>query len=645
MGEAALDESLLKTLYGTDEPPAERRQFQAGALCVEFEAGNLRRLRFGGVEVLRGIAFLVRDTGWGTYRAAIADLDAQEQPGLFRIRYRATCSGPEGTFAYQVGIEGHESGTLLFACEGAPEEDFPANRGGFVVLHPIEGVAGRPMDVEHTDGRLETVALPATVAPDQPVLDIRALAHEAAPGLRVRVRMEGDAFEMEDQRNWTDASFKTYIRPLARPRPFVIPAGEKQVQSVAVSIEGPPPAPAVARSGLPVLLLGGPCGAMPGIGLAVAPGDLPEAAEAAATVRAIGPQHLVFRLDARTEADPAMLARYAALAAAAGAEPTLEIIIPGRDADAELGHAARLVAAAGLRPASVVPSPARDQKTRPSQTLPPGESPSAQIYAAARRAFPGCLIGGGMLTSFTELNRNPPPASEIDFVTHGTAAVVHAADDLSVWETLEALPAVIASTRHLMGDLPYRLGPSGLGLRENPYGPDVAGNPEGRRVPMARSDPRHRGLFGAAWTLALLEIAAREGLASVTAADCTGDLGVIGRQGGGHVVHPAAHVLRGLARGHGRPMLGTSAVAGLSSVAFGGLAGAELWLANRTVDPITVELDAPVLEGGAWLDQDALGAWTDLAWLDATSPLPADRRVTVPPFAVARFVCSDPQAA
>ena len=29
--------------------------------------------------------------------------------------------------------------------------------------------------------------------------------------------MSGDSFEMEDHRNWTDASFKTYVRPLALP--------------------------------------------------------------------------------------------------------------------------------------------------------------------------------------------------------------------------------------------------------------------------------------------------------------------------------------------------------------------------------------------------------------------------------------------
>lgn len=638
MSDAGWDTSLLKALYGTDVPPAQRQRLQAGPLSVEFAAGNLRYIRYGSAEVLRGIAFLVRDTGWGTYQPTITDLFTREQPGLFEIRYQARCSGPEGVFAYQAVIEGCASGTLLFACEGAPVGDLPANRLGFVVLHPIEGMADRPIEVEHTDGSRKVAILPNVIAPDQPILDIRALTHEVAPGTLARVRMEGDAYEMEDQRNWTDASFKTYVRPLAKPRPFVIPAGGQQVQSVSINIQGPPPVPAAASARKTVLSLGGPSGTMPGIGLAVAPGDLAETIEAAAILRKIGPQHLVLRFDARAEPDTAALAQYAALTALVGGEPTLEIIIPGRDAVLELEQAASLVAAAGLRPAAIVPSPARDQKTRPSSTLPPGESSFAQIYAAARQAFPRCLIGGGMLTSFTELNRNPPPASEIDFVTHGTVAIVHAADDASVLETLEALPSVIRSTRRLMGNLPYRLGPSGIGLRENPYGPAVANNPELGRVPMARSDPRHRGLFGAVWTLAYLAIAAREGIATVTAADGAGDLGVVERRGGEHVVRPVAHVLRGLARGHGRPRIETAAIAGLASIAFLGAAGPELWVANQTAHIVTVEVEAPELNRIAWLDQRTPGAWTDLAWLDATCALSADRRIMVWPFAVARLI-------
>ena len=68
---------------------------------------------------------------------------------------------------------------------------------------------------------------PEAISPDQPAFDISALTHEPAPGVSCTVEMEGDAFEMEDQRNWADASFKTYIRPLSKPRPYVIAKGRK----------------------------------------------------------------------------------------------------------------------------------------------------------------------------------------------------------------------------------------------------------------------------------------------------------------------------------------------------------------------------------------------------------------------------------
>jgi hypothetical protein len=51
-------------------------------------------------------------------------------------------------------------------------------------------------------------------------------------------------------------------------------------------------------------------------------------------------------------------------------------------------------------------------------------------------------LGGGMLSYFTELNRKRVPGELIDFVTHCTNPIVHAADDLSVMQTLEALPFI-----------------------------------------------------------------------------------------------------------------------------------------------------------------------------------------------------------
>jgi len=49
-------------------------------------------------------------------------------------------------------------------------------------------------------------SFPRDVAPHQPIHRHPAIAHEVAPGITAEVRFSGDVFEMEDQRNWTDAS-------------------------------------------------------------------------------------------------------------------------------------------------------------------------------------------------------------------------------------------------------------------------------------------------------------------------------------------------------------------------------------------------------------------------------------------------------
>src|SRR6185436_10820871 len=109
---------------------------------------------------------------------------------------------------------------------------------GFVVLHPLKGVAGQAVDIEHVDGSKVKSKFPELVNPIQPVLNIRSLTHEVMPGLEATVLMEGDTFEMEDHRNWSDASFKTYVRPLSRPWPYTLEAGTPVKQVIQVTLTG-----------------------------------------------------------------------------------------------------------------------------------------------------------------------------------------------------------------------------------------------------------------------------------------------------------------------------------------------------------------------------------------------------------------------
>ena len=61
-------------LCGTDTVDTPSRLLTAGPLTAELEAGALRYIRIGSVEVLRAIAFLVRDENWGTFSPKIENL-------------------------------------------------------------------------------------------------------------------------------------------------------------------------------------------------------------------------------------------------------------------------------------------------------------------------------------------------------------------------------------------------------------------------------------------------------------------------------------------------------------------------------------------------------------------------------------------
>ncbi len=79
---------------------------------------------------------------------------------------------------------------------------------------------------------------PRLVSPQQPFLGLRTIAHEVAPGVEAEVRMEGETFEMEDQRNWSDDSFKTYGTPLALPLPVEVQEGTRIRQSITLCLFG-----------------------------------------------------------------------------------------------------------------------------------------------------------------------------------------------------------------------------------------------------------------------------------------------------------------------------------------------------------------------------------------------------------------------
>ncbi|MFN0041493.1 MAG: hypothetical protein ACKVP2_18430 [Burkholderiales bacterium] len=592
-------------LCGTEQPNVPGRVLQAGPLTVEFDNGQLRYLRYDGVEVLRAVGFLVRDENWGTYTPVISNLKVAQRAAGFSISFQATCKRADQKIIYDANIEATPD-SLVFEGTATPQTRFLTARTGFVVLHPLQGVAGCPLEVEHVDGKIEKTKFPAEVNPVQPVLNIRALTHEVMPGLKATVRMEGDTFEMEDHRNWTDASFKTYVRPLILPWPYTLQAGEKVRQAIRLNLTGKPVGAGknIAAKGTRITLGAATRDTLPPIGLGMPAEEIEHSLRRLDLLKRAAPRFLVCHFDPRRQHGLQELYGYRVLCEQSGADCVLEIVMESvEDYRSELDRVAQLVKQAGLKPSSVAVVPVGDLKS----VLPGGPRPPApaleKLYAASRAAFPGARIGGGMFSFFTELNRKRVPAGDLDFVVNTTCPIVHAADDRSVMETLEALPYQVKTARSFLGKTPYRIGPSGIGCRDNPHGATWAPNPDNLRVCLTKLDPRQRGLFAAAWTLGYIATLARTGIEAISLGAPTGPLGLIHRQAehkqpwydalSGPAVFPAYHVIAGMTRGSGRKLVeATSSDAQrVQCLAYRAKSGTTLLIANLSADKRSISIE------------------------------------------------------
>jgi hypothetical protein len=604
-------------LFGTEEPPAALRRLSAGALECVLDAGNLRWIRIGGREAIRAISFIVRDRDWGTYNPEIADLDIREDADRFEVTYAARCADAKQAIRYRARIHGRADGSLIFEAEAVPETDFLTNRTGFVVLHPIADMPGAAVTIEHTDGRIEQSRFPDLISPWCPFEDVRAMSHEVAPGVRVTCRMEGDAYETEDQRNWTDASFKTYIRPLAKPWPYRLPAGQTIVQRVTLEVTGqakPQRRPGNGEDRVMVRIGGETGRTVPPLGLGVLPEQVAPALERASLLKAAAPAHLSCRFDPRRGHDASTLRRYGELGLALGCKLLLEAVAPCEDDDGrpladpgilrrDLTRIRAAIDAAGVRFAEIAVTIGCDMKcVLPGSPFPPAPS-WQELVEAARQILPPVPLGGGAFAFFTELNRKRPPAGLFDFVGHYTCPIFHAGDDASLMETLETMPHVFRTVRSFIGDALYRLYPTAIVMRENPYGEAPAPNPDNRRVAMSAVDPRERALLGAAWYAGYLaRVVEEHGPDIVTLAAPVGPAGIAYAPASWQQpwcdevqprVYPKYHVLRGFAKLAGAPLLAIDNPAPTRVLAYAvKLDGRrEAWITNLTGGPVTVALE------------------------------------------------------
>ena len=523
-----------------------------GKLGFTLQDGALRHLSYDGVELIRGLSFLVRDRDWGTIVPRLTTL-SREEGEVFRQTFRAEYQTGNARLSTVLTIEAGEDG-VTFAAQGEVDGPFETNRTGFTILHPAS-VAGCPAEIVHSDDTVETGAFPTLIDPWQPFMDIVSISHDR-DGYRVSCEMRGDTFEMEDQRQWGDASFKTYNRPLAKPWPYVLPTGEVVEQSAHVSWKKVKTAASVVVEDQTREAT------FPEIAIVLTAEDARRLAATPRDVDAVMPLRLLCHIDAAMGDVAGQVAAFGQLQSVL---PNLTydvelICLFDPSIEAELKRFKVDMAAARFSPDSVLICPSVDRQSTPPGSTWPECPPLDDIHRIAADVFYDVTRGGGMVSFFPELNRKRPPLEHLAFVSHGLCPIVHAADDLSVMETLETIPHITRSASAIIGECEYRLGPSTIAMRQNPYGTRTIPNPNGEQVCMTDDDPRHRGQFGAAYTLGVATMISGADVQVWTPSALYGPRGLDG---------PIVEVIAALARCAGEPVRHASLANGIATLQLG----------------------------------------------------------------------------
>ncbi len=630
----AITRQIFET--GTTQTRSAAKMVTAGELTAFIDEGALRQISLGPVEVVRQIDFPVRDENWATLLPKVLSETLEETSDGFRYQRRFEVA--DGALVCRVIYQGHADGTVIATGEAEARCNFITNRTGFTLLHPLSGVAGQTVTVTKTNGADVGTTMPEAISPAQPIKEIAALAFNIH-GVALAIAFEGDIFEMEDQRNWSDASYKTYSRPLNDPFAYEIKAGTTVRQEIRLTIRGSSTATTVRET--PAIRIGPPLAEQIPAMLLAAQGDWLPSANEAAILASSNLNKLLLRTTPETAANDIKGA--AGTLAVTGGMLDLEVVL--EDATSTEKQFEIVVAAckaSGVEPRHVTALPSAYLASyQPTGRWPEGLSPG-EAFQAARSAFPDARTGCGMLTNFTEFNRCRPDTSAADFITHGNSATVHAADDWSVVQTLETYADIFASARRIGGDLSYRLGLSAIGMRSNPYGTAVSPNPDQVRMTMATWDPRARSLFGAAWAIGVLSKTEGFAIEAMALAAPAGPFGVISRSApitrpwyDDHpeaVIYPIFHVLSFVAEGGLRYRV-FGVPDGLSAVAFATKTVTRLVLANPGPEPQQIHL----AETGraAILDTASFeAAVMDPKWFDhAATPL-VSQSIALDPFSI-----------
>jgi hypothetical protein len=585
--------------YGRDEPPIAPRQLRAGPVTASLVGRDLRNIRYGGIEVAQRMYMALRDRNWDTVPGEVSDVIVEQGDDSFAVRFTVTHRQRDIDLTWQGEVVGQPNGVVSYAMDATAGADMTYKLIGLNVHHGMREYAGRPCRGVTPDGPIVD-AFSVEIAPqliadetEVPIFPpVESLTVDLTDDVTVRFDYEGDTFEFEDQRNWTDASFKSQSYPPRRGGFNTIRRGQRVWQKVTITPSGTPPAAAEEDGEILITVGESIARRLPPVGFGMPSHDRGHSKRETELLSALRPDHLRVEVQLGDATYPEQLARAIEAATALKCGLELALHLTG-DANAQLLDLASRIG--GTRVDRVLVFHQSELATDPSWV--------ELARQRLRDAAPDALFAGGTNANFCELNRFRSAGAPEDGIVYSINPQIHAFDELSLAENIAGQTETVQTARTYGGGRPVVVSPVTLKQRFNAVATTAEPEPAPGELP-PQVDPRQMSLFASAWTVGSLSTLLESEVASATYVETTGWRGVIqgdeapsapdkfpSRAG---MVFPLYHVFADLAEWkNGRVVRSRSSnPLAVESLALEDDAALHLLLANLTPRPRTVTIDS-----------------------------------------------------
>ena len=501
------------------EGVSKTSDLRSGPLSMALVGPDLRYVSVGDLEIVRRVYMVVRDLEWRTIPAVVVDQKVECRQRSFTVSMRIRNQAGDIEFEADLTIAGAEDGTIDYVMKATALRDCEYTKIGLNIHHPLAGVRGRPW-IGHRRGEEVRGLMPDLVAPQVelpgtgvhlPMIPpVEELDIDQDAG-RLTFTFGGDLYETEDQRNWADASYKTYSMPAEMGYRHRAVAGEEITQRVRISFEPRHMSPSAkarrrttrgSTSSGRLRLSATAVGKTPSLGLGLPVGG---GAPTSSHLRELAPAHIRADLWPGRAGWEEELESALSCCSEAGAGLELALHV-GRDPRPALAPIERMIRE-------------RQVKLVRTAVLPIEEKVTSHAWVDFIRDV-GVLegaVGGGTEFDFVEVYRALPGPGSFEFLSWAMNPQVHAFSDLDLVENLDGQGEQLRAARAAYPGCPLCVGPVTLRSRLGVGGESLVDG----------ADPRQRTRFTAAWTVGSIRQMAAGGAESVTYFETDGDGGVM----------------------------------------------------------------------------------------------------------------------